>query len=354
VSQKDTQFKARALLIHTLMSWHYYKKGDTILESFLKFSAHESAFKIVRWLSTEEIWVFILGVLFSGDVETSQGNTNEMGTAWHQFLDCQVARFSDVCPALLTCRSDRHLMAKFQGDDVIGRIPVIYTPHLSSREFNEFLKKVYHMEFKKEEWHIHSTPWTSIKYQPDGIFYISYLGLKFLKRHFVPGTYDGKRVVIPIRPEKDYWIRVGRSIQDLSNTYTYLGRIAGLMWDTMGTNPGAWRFLSRAWAWGLAETRRGEDGILDQTIIDRVRVAMTDEEFVSGRSFRWNVTINELTDAIGLNGPSLSVVTHRFLAFDPEAEEKYGFRDRMPDRSNIGIPTTWYQAPSTDYQDCEW
>jgi hypothetical protein len=347
VSQKDTQFKATDLLIQLLMSAYYYREDDDyVLNEFLKFSAHEAAFKVVRWLCSEEVWVLILGVLFSGDLETSHGNTNHMGTCWNQFVNHTIKLYASEFPPLRHAREDIYLIFKVQGDDVFQRTPCYYVKYLGSRAFNAWLKKYYGMFFKPEEHHITDDPvsYLDLGLIKEGKWRLKKRGNKFLKRYFVWAKYNGKRMLVPFREATDYFVRMGRSVIDQNDPLVFLVRAVGLLWDTMGTNPEAEGFLKRAIVDGLSAytwylDRVGLPAPLDEDEIwERVRNRLLDDEWAAGRAYRWSISVEELSSAVGLHGVSMAVIRDKFLGWDPAADRKFEFRnDRLPTRDNIGL-----------------
>jgi hypothetical protein len=328
VSQKDTKFRAHDLLIHMLASWYYYKSGDNVLIELLKWSAHQTAFKNVRWLTDEDIWAFVIGVLCSGDLETGMCNTDHVGVGHTQFVDDVVKRHSGNDPRILIIAEI--IKFRVQGDDIIMRTPKEFVQYFGLEAFEAWMKAKYGMTFKDKGI---STTFHSDLHRVAGKILVKRPGLKFLKRRFVYCTYRGIKTLCPFRPVEDYYVRVGRTTQDQEDPARCIARCVGLLWDTMGTNPDAESFLVDAIAFCTSKLP------VDPQLIERIRAFMLDDEFVGGRAYRWAVTARDLTRALDSSSGffvNMEFIKDFFLLRDPIYDVKYRqSSNRLPTRENI-------------------
>jgi len=236
--------------------------------------ASGSTVHICSWLG---FWRTILGQLFSGEFNTANWNTLYHMIAWECYVLWEAAggdkdapppavcatRTSDPMPGSARacvgydCKSllnDPCVFAKLQGDDGVCTAPADSPLSLSRQRY--FFKKYLDITIKvgpptEENDFFFTLP------APDGN--ILREGVVFLQRRFIRIPVAGGSEIVPFRPARDYWGRVGRgtgvppsdgSVDDeLTVMAYYRMRWVGLLYDTMETNPQASQFVRACLEW---------------------------------------------------------------------------------------------------------
>jgi len=194
------------------------------------------------------------------------------------------------------------------------RYPTKYAPYLTLDEFDKFLGR-YDMKLKEGSVEVSDTPLAKVL--PDWSVDPKNAGITWLKRKIVRGHHTK---YMPFRDVRDYYIRVGRSVQPQVDQHIALGRVYGLMWDTFGTNMKAWRFLEAA-----AKALRAYFAQEKLPIIpEALREAMMNKEgYLWGRAYRYNIDPALLVEHTPLDGPNIQKVQDMFLRGKSHPEASY-------------------------------
>jgi len=216
---------------------------------------------VCSWL---EEWRTIIGQLFSGEFNTANWNTFYHSLAWECYVLWEAAGGDLGAPPVVTpasevsdggelldtrsypCQdvaSDPCVCAKFQGDDGVCCVP--YNSPMSLARQRYYFAKYWDITIKKgpkteeNDYYFSSVDMMTGKIRREGVV--------FLQRRFIILVIKEIIHIMPFRPTKDYWGRLGRAIHIPPTNYSspeeqlrlfayYRMRWVGLLYDTMETN----------------------------------------------------------------------------------------------------------------------
>lgn len=279
IRKKDTRFAAQDLaVIVMLVEFVFDLTADTKENAFtqvlLWWLVDKTAYHNVNWPGG---FRFVIGVLFSGDYNTTFLNT--IHVLWLAQCYCVFVHKNSKDPnrkRYLTAIRDGSLVVGDAGDDVVGSISDSL-PEMSPQGFVDFIKK-FNQIIKPESFRVTRTLFSRVT--PQGR--VSE-GIVFLKRYFVRYEYKGEKYVAPFRPTEDYIFRLYRHTTPISDLPTYISRIVGLTLDTHGTNDVAYKMCYNLVAYLIRAS---------ETTIYEVQDAMETEEFVQQRKYKMGTLLS--------------------------------------------------------------
>lgn len=274
-SKLDQSIVATLIVIICMLSLIVYEPGTidyVILANIAAFCADQTGGKYVTWMG--KYCRFVIGVIFSGDLNTSHLGSLVMGSA----VECAVidatreqkklalqgdskaqeflSKVSVVCKEnIITktriCRAGHplHYSPRVYGDDGLMGMHKHIHAILTMERLTKYMEDNFNIKLKA------SACGTSDKFfakvTPDGNVATSVPdGPRpcLLKRYFVLAKIPQfvEPVVLAFRPREDYDVRIGRTAQSIDDKSIEYARLVGLMWDTMGTNVVAWELLNMA------------------------------------------------------------------------------------------------------------
>jgi len=262
----DQTVMAAALLLMGFMPWFMYKRDSKdfkALEMLILWSMENSVAKVVKWFG--EDWRIIFGLIFSGDLNTSQA-----GSRIVEFI-CEC--YDMYLHAKMPAAEARQFASDFRrligyGDDGLLMYLLKYHKYACSgnrpTSFEVYLSQYWHMSLKVSDSHVHrdddprpnmhlSCFYTQLNnktcYGPPAhnvCDSILYLGPKFLKRRFIQFNFGRGVESAPWRPTCDYYMKSTCITNEAMSVPLHLIRLRALAIDTAGTNLLAYEFLRRA------------------------------------------------------------------------------------------------------------
>jgi len=275
VSGLDYTIKALFLVIYMMCGSLWTHQQNThmyrMYRYFLEAAAENLAGKSVRWFTD---FMLVIGIMPSGSFETSHGNTWIMTVCY--FLTFFYYVLSTCTPEevaqYLHFVAAGRVVVTLYGDDFLYSYPKELRKKFGIKKFRKFLRDFLHVELKhcKE----YGTLITYLTLHQGrvcrgrnvfGHLMNGHVGPVFLKRHLIPwNTFCLERFQVPAPPRYVPWrplvqfyqkCGVPKAEQDraIATPLSQLSRIVGLMYDNLGVDPVAHRFLSyqwdRSWAW---------------------------------------------------------------------------------------------------------
>jgi hypothetical protein len=276
VSKLDMSIKALMLLCYMMMGSIWVAKEEThmyrMYRYLLESAAEALAGKHCSWFTD---FALIIGVMPSGSFETSHGNTWIMQVFF--FLTFIFKTLSECTPEeraqFFHYNSLRRIIIVLFGDDFLYSYPKCLRGKFGIYEFEKFLKEFFHTILKKcKEYG------TLITYLPiqdgkvSGVKQIyghevnCHMGPTFLKKYIIPwNNFFLEQYAVPAAPRYTVWRPFIQYVQKVAvpngekmdrskcTPVQNLARIVGLMYDNIGVDPLAHRFLSfqyeYSWNW---------------------------------------------------------------------------------------------------------
>jgi len=233
IARKDTNFKAPDLAILLSLIRSIYAPGDSIehriLYALFDWLIQNTAYHVVNWPGG---FRFVIGLLFSGDYNTSILNTLHVIWAMHCYV---VERGVYGAKYRQSIRSGAFRF-RVQGDDVIGSFSEDISDHMNPEDLAAYMT-TWEMSFKPEAFRVSDRLESEVDWSRGTLTTPICQSIVFLKRYFVLA--DGH--VRPFRPVKDTTQRLLYSTTPMSSETIYASRVLGLALDTMGVNPIAYR-----------------------------------------------------------------------------------------------------------------
>jgi hypothetical protein len=234
-----------------------------MFKALLDWLTENTAYHVVNWPGG---FRFVIGLLFSGDYNTSILNTLHIVWAMHSYA---ASRQTEICR---TSIRDGNFRMKVQGDDVIGYFSGKVAHEMSPQGLVEYLA-TWDLESKASAFRCSDTLLTPMTR-------MGMLGrdprncVVFLKRYLT--LQDG--VIRPFRPTTDFVYKLYLSTSDLPTPALYASKLIGLALDTHGVNSVAYRIIRKVFDTLVA---RQDEGFLLE--VERM---MMREEFLASRLYK--------------------------------------------------------------------
>jgi len=234
ISQKDVAFTAMDIAILLQECRWCYQQDESfeaaVLDVMMDWLVSNTAYHVVNWPGG---FRFVVGILFSGDYNTSFLNT------LHLVLVCccycvRVFRTTGEVKYLTAIR-DGAFTPGIQGDDIIGSMASEKKyPKMSPDGFRTYLLD-WNMRVKPEAYRTSLSLFSQFN-SAGQLVSPEVSSIIFLHRYFV--WQDGN--IRPQRPLEDFVLRLYHSTGDVLTPYDTIAKITGLALDTMGVNERAW------------------------------------------------------------------------------------------------------------------
>jgi len=239
-------------------------KWYALLKNYISHEVDMDVIKFVQWM--DDLWRLVIGQNFSGKYTTSHSNTEySLICIITWLLDSADAHLEDAsllydCVVkLLEWHFDDAstfppLGVLLFGDDGLFWNSIQKLSYLNLDSWMTFMKSNFNMEIKPSNCGEYSTLLSRVditgryvlkEWRFRGELRNIPEGPVFLKRRFILRKYLSGYRCVPFRSVDDYYARAAKTISMMiENPYLELCRIHGLMFDSMGTNPFAYSFLS--------------------------------------------------------------------------------------------------------------
>jgi len=229
--------------------------GDwPLIQMLIKFSLENSVAKIVKWFGDD--WKIIFGLMFSGELMTSLGDSLYLEIIFECFDMYVYERIRDP-----KFKSSFRRFKDYGDDGVLGYSLSVMewickgTPY--PERLSSYLEQKFKMVLKRSDTYVNkdsdprpdmniSSFFTQLNHNrsvpgPE----IAYRGTKFLKRYIVLDKLRGGPCPVPWRPTVDYFQKAACVAGNNQSVVLHLVRLRALACDTYGTNKRAFSFLKR-------------------------------------------------------------------------------------------------------------
>jgi len=260
-SKYDLSILAHELMIYNMTTLLYYEEGDNkykLFQYIVEYCTSQLVAKVVRFVNGE--WRMIIGVMPSGDFNTSHGDSWIQTILWFTYVrsverrikalaqgcrnrnmmvkyDAYLAIVTDIQESLRTY----DLMIAVYGDDYLMCVPESLVKWINGVGYGNYMKECFYMEQKASTIKEYTYLLTEVDHRYGEIVKF---GPKFLKRYLINFKIGGKDTIVAFRPTRAVYFRCVFS-KDLDlDIYDSMIRLIGMAWDTMGTNLVAYSFCS--------------------------------------------------------------------------------------------------------------
>jgi hypothetical protein len=270
IKGKDTKFKAKEL-VHLIMltasvfdfegiHQHFnspaekdaYRRRSTILNAMVLWLAMNTAFHTVNW---DRSWRVMIGVLASGDYNTSHLNTLHMVLlvyAWCILTHKQeVKRIMELnlppkkTHSLLKKAEEYRLAIKtgalcfkVQGDNIIWSVSDDIIDKMNHQTFDDFMA-LNDMSLKPSD----AKQARSLIDEVDDKGEFVHDSPDFLQRHFLVEEYKGVHYVVPVRAFSDHVKSIYHNAGEMNDVHVYVAKLMSIVCDSMGANAKIYRWL---------------------------------------------------------------------------------------------------------------
>jgi len=176
------------------------------------------------------IWRMIIGVMYSGGIETSHGDSWIMALAFFSYIYYCSQVFPDYSGIINSMVIAEFIRIIVYGDDHIWCAPKKLRHIINVRGFAAFLKEFWNMELRD---FMEYDSFLSRVDVSTGLFL--YKGPKFLKRFFVETFLPGTAPVLPYKETLEPLVRMCTVSEEEAMPGLILKAI-GQAWDSLGTN----------------------------------------------------------------------------------------------------------------------
>jgi len=245
VESLDLSINSMMLMLYMMMGSLWIIKEDThmyrMYQYLLEGCAEQLAGKCVRWLKD---FVFLLGVMPSGSLETSHGDSWIVGVMMFLtfvFYKMRVSNAKDR-KSIWAALAARRLVMLITGDDFVYAYPRNLDALIGIDRFCEYVSQVYHMVFKTRNKYYSLV--TYLRVQNSQVMEVVYQGPSYLKRSWILAenfnihlTDPGVAKIVPWRPFVQYKWRMAIPKDNKDLFCKNLARLIGLAYDSLGVEP---------------------------------------------------------------------------------------------------------------------
>jgi len=204
---------------------------------FLKTLMYKISHKIVLHLGN--FWQFMRGVMHSGGKDTSHGDSWIMALLFYLYCMDVIERNPHIADMVMNMLVLMIIVIVVFGDDHIWACPIVLHPYINAEGWTRFLAQFCHMTLRDAKEY---TKFLSTVDHVSGTFL--YKGPVFLKRRFVLSHIPGTALVLPYKDINETMVNLFLKEQD-ADPIDYMLSCVGQMYDTMGTNEIAYRYVKK-------------------------------------------------------------------------------------------------------------
>jgi len=243
ISQLDKNIQDWMLMLYIACGGRYYAWQDyddaakECMEFFIKTLMYKISHKIVLHLGN--FWQFMRGVMHSGGKDTSHGDSWIMALLFYLYCMDVIDRNPHIADMVINCLLQLVIVIVVFGDDHIWCAPTVLRSYINAAGWTQFLAQVCHMTLRDAKEY---TSFLSTVDHVSGTFL--YKGPVFLKRRFVASYITGTAPVLPYKDINETMINLFLKEQD-ADPIDYMLSCVGQMYDTMGTNEIAFRYVKK-------------------------------------------------------------------------------------------------------------
>jgi len=218
-------------------AWQDYdEKAQEKIEFFVKTLMYKISHKIVLHLGN--FWQFMRGVMHSGGKDTSHGDSWIMSLMFYLYCMEVIDRNPHIADLVMNCLVMGIIVIVVYGDDHIWASLQVLRAYMNAKGWTEFLGRVCHMVLRDAKEY---DSFLSIVDHQSGTYI--YRGPVFLKRRFIESFIPGSAPVVPFKDIHETMINL--FLKDDADVIDYMLSCVGQMYDTMGTNVVAYRYVKR-------------------------------------------------------------------------------------------------------------
>jgi len=245
VEALDLNINSMMLMMYMMMGSLWIKKEDThmyrMYQYILEGCAEQLAGKTVRWLKD---FVFMIGIMPSGSLETSHGDSWIVGVMMFLTFIFYKMRNSTKSVRVKIWRAlcERRLTILITGDDFVMSYPRDLDSEIGIDRFCEYCSQVYHMKFKMKN--KYTSLITYLRVINSQVMEVLFQGPIYLKRSWILSsnfnldlTEPNIARVVPWRPFIQYKWRMAIPKNNTDVFCKNLARLIGLAYDSMGIEP---------------------------------------------------------------------------------------------------------------------
>jgi hypothetical protein len=252
IKSLDTSITAIPLVLYLMFAQIWIQRNDSdpsyrMFQYILEGCAEQLAGKTVRWIKD---FVLLIGVMPSGSLETSHGDSWVVGVVYWLSYIFNVMAHSEVKVRrqIWEALANRIIGMFVYGDDFLKVYPKSLRDHINVNGFAGYMLSSHSIQFKNSE--EFSSALTYLTVWNNEVVNHVYTGPSYLKRHLIRADQFNLNLinpkiskVVPWRPFPQYQWRAGVPRDRSAPIYMNLSRLIGLAYDTLGVDPMAYYYL---------------------------------------------------------------------------------------------------------------
>jgi len=245
VEALDLNINSMMLMMYMMMGSLWIQKEDThmyrMYQYILEGCAEQLAGKTVRWLKD---FVFMIGIMPSGSLETSHGDSWIVGVMMYLTFIFYRMRVVDkkTRRKIWAALCARRLTILITGDDFVMSYPRELDGEIGIDRFCEYCSQVYQMRFKQRN--KYTSLVTYLRVVNSQVLEVIYQGPVYLKRSWILASNFNLEMtepdiarVVPWRPFIQYKWRMAIPKNNTDVCYKNMARLIGLAYDSLGIEP---------------------------------------------------------------------------------------------------------------------
>jgi len=237
----DKKVKDWELYLYIASSCRYFnwkkmnRSQRRMLERLIRKLMYFISSKVVLHAGT--FWRFMTGVMYSGGLETSHGDSWIMALIFFLYLNHVISQHPSLASVITEQIVYRYIAIAVFGDDHLWCCPDFLRPVINVLGFRDFLSRYCDMNLRDYREY---DSFLSVPDRTTGLLKV--VGPKFLKRYFIANDIDPR--LAPVLPYKPLFEPMLKNFVDSEHIYeNYILKSIGMAWDTMGTNPIHYRLV---------------------------------------------------------------------------------------------------------------
>jgi len=256
-----------------------------------------TAYHIVNWPGG---FRYVIGILFSGDYNTSFLNTLHLIVVLccylrHEALRCKDAGDYVGASLWIWAFTTGDFRAVVQGDDIIGSFSKALQAHGGSPDgLRSYIQEKFKMKIKPEAYRVNVR--LDVDVNEFG-FVVTKDPIVFLKRNFFKCKVGDKIIIRPYRCTLDYIDRMFVSTSGMVTSYDCIAKYIGLCLDTLGVNIIAYYLCLHSIAFLIADKTLFPNGCQSRRLNERLSA----EKFMQERLYKMNLKYMEPEDYLSLS-----------------------------------------------------
>jgi hypothetical protein len=243
ISQLDKSIQDWMLMLYIACGARYYpweqydERATKAMEYFVKTLMYKISHKMVLHLGT--FWQFMRGVMHSGGKDTSHGDSWIMALLFYLYMMSVIEKHPHIADMVMNMLMLNIIIIIVYGDDHIWACLKILRPYINAQGWTDFLAKYCNMilrDAKEYDTFLSLVDFSSGTYLRRGPV--------FLKRRFIASYLPGTALVLPYKDINETMINLFLKDQDVESS-DYLLSCVGQLYDTMGTNELAYKYVKK-------------------------------------------------------------------------------------------------------------